>query len=192
MNKLRSVPFVSIIVCTYNGAQKISKSLVSLFNQNYPKNKYEVIVVDDGSTDDTLAVVSKFPIVLVKHEKNKGLAAARNTGLKKSHGELVICFDDDCTADKHWLSELVKAYKDNSVMGAGGLITLPDKPTLTDEYCFSCGYGSPVPVTLGNSKSIFIRFFDYLVTNFSHPQSKYTNATIVYELPGILSSFRKN
>jgi glycosyltransferase involved in cell wall biosynthesis len=180
----------SIVLCTFNGAEKIEKSLQSLLNQNFPKENYEIVVVDDGSTDNTVDVVNNYPVKLIKLDKNSGLATARNKGLEVAKGDIYVCYDDDCTADINWLSELDKAFYDKSVIGAGGLVQLSNTPTITDEYCFSCGYPNPVPLTLGRSKSIFVRFWDYLVTNISNPQEKFVNGTKVLELPGALSAFR--
>jgi glycosyltransferase involved in cell wall biosynthesis len=187
---MNEVPIISIVVCTYNGSKKIGKTLQSLFNQNFPKHRYEVIVVDDRSTDNTLEVVSKFPVILVKHNENTGQAAARNTGLMKSRGEIVICCDDDCTADENWLNNLSRAYDNSRVMGAAGIITLPPNSSIAAEYCFHTGYGNPVPMILGRSKSVLGRFWTYLVTNLSHPQSRFKDGCLVFELPGIASSFR--
>lgn len=180
----------SVVLSTHNGSKKIEKSLQSLLNQNFPKENYEIIVVDDGSTDNTVEVVNNYPVKLIELDKNGGLATARNMGLEVAKGKIYVCYDDDCTADKNWLRELDKAFEDTDVMGAGGLLQLSKMPTIADEYCFSSGYANPVPLTLGRSKSIFVRFWDYLVTNITNPQDKFVNGTKVLELPGALSAFR--
>lgn len=181
----------SIVLCTYNGAKKIEKSLRSILAQNYPRKDYEVIVVDDGSTDETAKVVKRFPVEYHKHKSNLGLAAARNTGLRSAKGKILICYDDDCTADEDWLKFLAKGYENDKVIGVGGTIKLPKNPTFADEYCFQTGYGQPVPMTLGRSTNIVSRWVDYLETSFVNPQSKFKFGDQVRELPGILSSFKK-
>lgn len=77
--------FVSVIVCTYNGEKYIKDCLDALTKQNYPKDKYETIVVDDGSTDRTNKIVSKYSVKVIKHEKNLGICSARNTGLRNAN-----------------------------------------------------------------------------------------------------------
>ena len=79
---MNSIPEVSVIIPTYNREFSVGESILSVLNQTY--QNFELIIVDDGSTDNTKSVVSKIEdarIVLVTHQKNKGASAARNTGI---------------------------------------------------------------------------------------------------------------
>lgn len=96
------VPTVSVIIPTYNRAHLVGRAIRSVLNQTY--QDFEVIVVDDGSTDNTEEVVKSFNdsrIRYVRHEQNRGGAAARNTGIKMAQGEY-IAFQD---SDDEWLPE---------------------------------------------------------------------------------------
>ena len=84
---------VSAIVPCYNQAHFLSEAIASILNQTYPH--YEIIVIDDGSTDDTSAVAARQPGVRCIRTKNEGLAAARNTGLRASAGDYVVFLDAD-------------------------------------------------------------------------------------------------
>jgi glycosyltransferase involved in cell wall biosynthesis len=180
----------SIILCTLNGGEEITKTIESLLGQTYPPDQYEIIAVNDGSTDKTGQILSTYPIKVLHHPAPKGIAHARNTGLKHAKGEITVCFDDDCTAYPNWLSNLTSAFDDKNVMGVGSIITLPKRPSLTDQYCFDTGYGNPFPMTLSRSKNILVRLFTYIVVNFQNPVSNYENGTTVSELPGISAAFR--
>ena len=94
------VPRVSIVIAVYNGAPTIERALASVFAQTY--TDYEVIVVNDGSTDDTAAVLARFgdKIRLIT-QSNRGLSAARNAGVRASTGEYVAFLDDD----DEWMPE---------------------------------------------------------------------------------------
>lgn len=121
---LASYPKVSIIVASYNGASTLKLCLESLQRLNYPD--YEIILVDDGSTDATQQIVSAFPAVRgVRHEKNFGLSVARNTGIIASSGEIVAFTDSDCRADEDWLYYLVGSLIDSEFVGVGGPNLLP-------------------------------------------------------------------
>jgi glycosyltransferase involved in cell wall biosynthesis len=114
-------PSVSIIIPVYNGADTIAACLESLLNQTYPADAYEVIVVENGSTDDTTTIVEKYLIRLF-HSDQRGPAAARNLGLARSEADIVAFTDADCVADHNWLSELAKPYTDPEIGGVGGVI----------------------------------------------------------------------
>jgi GT2 family glycosyltransferase len=129
---------ISIIIATYNRKDFLKDSLSSLFNQNYPKNKYEIIVVDDGSKDGTKKMVQGLKFRGNLHyfyQKNKGQAAAMNLGIKNAKGEIIAFTDDDCVASKDWLVELMKGFKDNhDIAGVGGEIIAFNPQNLIEKY----------------------------------------------------------
>jgi len=99
------MPKVSVIIPTYNRAHLIARAIQSVLNQTY--QDFEIIVVDDGSTDNTEEVVKGFNdgrIRYIQHEKNKGEAAARNTGIKAARGEYIASQD----SDDEWLPEKLR------------------------------------------------------------------------------------
>jgi len=186
----KNMPFVSIVVCTCNGENKIENALDSLLFQDYPKNKYEILVVDDCSIDNTKKVVSEYPVKLIKHKENKGLAAARNTGLKYSKGEIYFCFDDDCVAEKNWLNELVSVYnKKKDAAGVCGKIISENKG-LVENFMQEIGYGAPAAKGFSKSKNPLYRFFIYILDMAGFGKNKKISNTIqVSSIHGANSSF---
>jgi len=88
-------PYVSVIVPVYNGVKFIAEAIESICAQNY--HPLEIIIVDDGSTDDTSNIVQSYKNIRYIYQPNQGVAAARNTGIKNSSGELIAFLDaDDC------------------------------------------------------------------------------------------------
>ncbi len=115
----RSEPLVSVVVASYNGSRLLRPCLESLAALNYPA--YEVILVDDGSTDDTPAIAAQYPNVRwIRHERNRGLSAARNSGIAAARGEIVAFTDDDCRVDEDWLHHLVGELIESGFAGVGG------------------------------------------------------------------------
>ncbi len=105
---------VSIIVATYNAGKRINPVIDSLTTQSF-REKYEVILVDDGSTDDSLDILKRIEKKNIKvrvfSQRNKGAAAARNFGIKKSRGEYIVISDDDVILGKDWLKKNIPILK---------------------------------------------------------------------------------
>jgi len=121
MNEVRELPFVSIIICTYNRKKLLEECLNSIFAVDYPKSLYEVIIVDGGSTDGTEELCEKFRGIRFIVENKHGLAYARNKGAEMAKGFIVAYTDDDCIVDKSWLKNLVLGFQfSKNVIGVGG------------------------------------------------------------------------
>jgi len=122
--QLPRYPTVSVVVASYNGDRTLKACLDSLERLNYPD--YEIILVDDGSTDTTPQIAAMHPnVCCLQHEKNRGLSAARNTGIAAASGEIVAFTDADCHADEDWLYYLVGTLLDSEFAGGGGPNLLP-------------------------------------------------------------------
>jgi glycosyltransferase involved in cell wall biosynthesis len=111
---------VSIIVPTYNGARRIRGCLEALCQQSAGRAA-EVLVVNDGSTDDTAEVVAQFPAVKLINQANAGPAAARNRGAQEARGRLLLFTDDDCVPTPGWLDAMLVPFRDAEVVGAKGI-----------------------------------------------------------------------
>ncbi|MBI2041604.1 MAG: glycosyltransferase [Candidatus Nealsonbacteria bacterium] len=112
-------PFVSIIIPTRNVGKFISKCLESLNNLDYPKDKYEVIIADSESTDETPSIARKYGAILVSTAK-RSVCAGRNEGFKIAKGEIIAFSDADCVMDKNWIKNSIKYFEDSVVGGVGG------------------------------------------------------------------------
>lgn len=125
---------ISVIVPSYNSEKTIDKTIEALLKQNYPKKNYEIIVVDDGSTDNTERVVKKFEHVKFFKQKHKGPAAARNLGAKISKGNIILFTDADCIPDKNWIKNMVEPFKDKNVAGVSGTYKTSNKDSLLARF----------------------------------------------------------
>jgi GT2 family glycosyltransferase len=134
---LPHAPFVSVIVCSYNGGKTLPACLESLGKLNYPE--YEVILVDDGSTDDTAHIAAQFPGVRYIHQTNHGLSHARNTGAAAAKGEVFVYTDSDCMADTDWLYYLIGTLESGDYAGVGG----PNVPPPAQNWVQACVAAAP-------------------------------------------------
>ena len=129
------LPYCSIIVLNYNGKSYLKECFDALRRINYPKNRYEVIFVDNGSTDGSVKYVKRsFPWVKVlRLKKNYGFAEGNNKGLKVAKGEYVVFLNNDTKVDKNWLIELVKVASSDKKIGVCGskIFNLGDKGVKT-------------------------------------------------------------
>jgi glycosyltransferase involved in cell wall biosynthesis len=146
--RLDPAPRVSVIVCAYDAERTLEECLLSLRRIRYPD--FEVIVVDDGSTDSTRAIAERFPeFRLISHD-NRGLSAARNDGIRAARGAIVAFTDADCAVDPDWLTFLVDRLTSGAFAGVGG----PNLPPPEDEHwvadVVARSPGGPTHVLLGD------------------------------------------
>jgi glycosyltransferase involved in cell wall biosynthesis len=114
-------PKVSVVVPVYNGGREIARTVERILAQSL--TPHEVIVVDDGSTDDTPEVLKKLGgRVTYLRQENAGPASARNRGVGAATGDFVAFTDSDCAPDTEWLSNLLKGFEDGRVAGVGGTV----------------------------------------------------------------------
>ncbi len=134
---------ISVIIPTYNRSQMLVRCLQALEHQTFPVNAFEVIVVNDGSLDQTTLAMESFIMdtSLDMHfftQDNSGPSAARNLGISKSRGEYLAFTDDDCIPSPRWLEELLAGFpSDPLCAGSGGTIQRLRDNTLSrfiDEY----------------------------------------------------------
>jgi GT2 family glycosyltransferase len=142
---LPSSPFVSVIVCSYNGGKTLAECLESLGKLDYPH--YEVILVDDGSTDDTREIAARFPNVRYFHQTNHGLSHARNHGAAVAQGEIFAYTDSDCMADADWLYYLLSTLLSGDYAGVGGPNVSPPAQNWV-QACVAAAPGGPSHVLL--------------------------------------------
>ncbi len=109
---------VTVYIPCFNAAEYIERCLKAVLKQSYPIE--EILVIDDGSVDETSKLALKFPVKLIKHKTNKGLAAVRNTAVKSSNGEFIAAVDADCVVDEKWLENLMNSFISPKVGGVGG------------------------------------------------------------------------
>lgn len=114
------VNMVSVIIPAYNAEKTIRGCLDSLMKQDYTEG-YEVIVVDDGSTDSTSKIVSEYKDVRFTRQKNAGPAAARNKGASQARGDIILFTDSDCIPESNWITEMIKPFRNSSdIVGVKG------------------------------------------------------------------------
>ncbi|MBL9134009.1 MAG: glycosyltransferase [Verrucomicrobiaceae bacterium] len=143
-------PRISVVVCTRNGSRTLGECLESLKSLNYPD--YEVLVIDDGSTDASAEIAKALPFVKYHHQKPAGLSVARNRGAELATGSIVAYTDDDCIAHADWLLYLSHAFDDERVIAAGGP-NIPPPPRNRVERVVAAAPGAPAHVLLSDTEA---------------------------------------
>jgi glycosyltransferase involved in cell wall biosynthesis len=110
----------SIIIPTFNGATRIGNCLTAVLQQTRGRN-VEILVVNDGSTDNTLDAVASYSGVRVLSQPNAGPAAARNRGAEEARGTIILFTDDDCVPMPDWLDAMLQPFQDPEVVGVKGV-----------------------------------------------------------------------
>jgi O-antigen biosynthesis protein len=129
-------PPFSVVVCSFNGSRTIGECLQAVSKLRYPA--FEVIVVDDGSEDETAAIAAQYDVTLLR-TPNRGLSHARNVGWQAAKGEIVAYIDDDAYPDPDWLTYLAETFRSGDYAGVGG----PNIPPPDDGPIAACVARSP-------------------------------------------------
>lgn len=132
---MRKSPLVAIVVLNYNGEHLLRQCIDALYETDYPKNRYNVIVVDNASTDRSVHIIkSEYPKVKIVHSKKNIGVAANNFGvefaLKGKKTDYVVLLNNDVIVQKHWLTELIKASESDPTIGAFGPTVLNSNGTV--------------------------------------------------------------
>lgn len=109
---------ISAYIPCYNAAPYIEPTIKAVLNQTLPPA--ELLIIDDGSTDRTAEIASRYPVRVIRHEKNRGLAAGRNTAFANARHGLVAAIDADAILQPNWMECLAEAFTDEAVAGSGG------------------------------------------------------------------------
>ena len=142
-------PSVSVVVCTYNGSRTLRECCEGLQKLEYPN--FEVIVVDDGSRDDSAGIAREFGFRVIS-TPNRGLSNARNTGLEAAAGEIVAYLDDDAYPDPQWLSYLAYTFMNTDYAAVGGPNIAPPQDGPRAE-CIAKAPGGPVHVLISDHEA---------------------------------------
>lgn len=173
LDKDEKLPRVSIIISAYNEEDKISKCIESLKSVDYPKDLYEVIIVNDGSKDKTRKVVAKYAngkdIIFIDNKNNRGKAACLNQGIAIAQGDYVACMDADSIVPKDILKKTVPYFKDSKV----GAVTVSVEVKHVNNFLQKI---IQLEYVLG--LSLFLRIFSFL--------------NCIHVTPGPFSIYRKS
>ncbi len=210
-------PRCSVILCTYNRRNLVLTALAGLRRQTLPYDQFEVIVVDNGSRDGTLAAVNAYvqagPLMVSRNpehvwqvqclsETQNGLSYARNTGLRAARGEIMVFLDDDAVAHPAFLERLLAAYDETGADAIGGRVELRWEATrphwLSDDLLDVLGYFAPskkrmlLPPTIdASSCNISIKSEVLHAIGFFSPLlSKRIAAPIVMEIADVCRRLR--
>lgn len=182
------VPMLSVIVCTYNRIGLLPACLNALMLQTI-RDDIEVIVIDDGSKQDTASVVTSYDIVYVALETNQGLSAARNVGISRAQAPIIAFTDDDVIVPPNWCKSLLVAWGEapSETCAIGGAVFVAETTSLTQRYLTRHNPLSPVELDVAYAET----FFERLRAYFRSESVQVQFPRPVYSLVGANMSFAR-
>lgn len=164
------LPKVSVIIPAYNEEKSIARTIASVLASDYPREKFEVIVVDDGSKDKTLEIAKKFENKRIKvfHKENGGKGTALNLGIKNAKGEIVFTMDADTFVETYSLKNMIRYFKNEEVMCVSPAISIYKPKTILQR----------------------VQYIEYILGVFLRKTFASLNA--IHITPGAFSAYRKS
>lgn len=182
-------PSITVVVCSLNGAGTIGSCLDALARQTV-RARTQVVVVDDGSTDGTADVARRFGVEVVVHEQNRGISAARNSGIRAARAPIVAFTDDDCVPTESWLEQLIAGYDRDDVVAVGGPIEVHRVTSLVHRFLVDNNPLAPLELELADHTSLPDRLVLYVRRMWGSPAPVGERA--VYSFAGANMSFRRD
>ncbi|MQY02891.1 glycosyltransferase family 2 protein [Actinomadura macrotermitis] len=179
---------LTVVVCSLNGSGRIGRPLEALERQT-ARAALEILVVDDGSTDGTGDVARARGLRVVAHPHNKGLSAARNTGMQHASAPVVAFIDDDCEPAPRWAELLLTGYA-GDVTGVGGPVVPITGTGFMSRYVERNNRHEPLELELTTSQALPYRLYLYLRRQWTTPPPKPRRD--VYSFTGGNMSFRRD
>ena len=163
---LAEFPILSIVVPCYNVGYVVERCINALLEQDYPKDRLSIIIIDDKSTDNTGKIIEQYQentqVKIIKHFRNRGLSAARNSGIKASQSIIIGFLDSDMVVNKNWAKQMVCELSKDRVVACMGGIKLAESliPNNLDKFLYN-----PTRGVLKHGENKAIRFKWFLLNN---------------------------
>ncbi len=182
-------PLLSVVVCTFNRAEQLPACLEALSAQTI-SDSMQIIVVDDGSSQDVASVVAAYDVEFIELGTNHGLSFARNVGIERSSAPIVAFTDDDIIAPPDWCQRLLEAWRETPIgtQAIGGVVTVAEAASFTQRYLSHHNPLAPIETESQPGATFYQRVRAYLdVTS-----EILAPVRPVYSLVGANMSFRRD
>jgi len=149
--KMKDLPLISVVIPTLNSEKILEMCLESIANQDYPKDKIEIIIADGGSVDGTIDIAKKYTNKIFSNPRKTG-EAGKAVGVKRAKGEIVALIDsDNILPTKDWFRRMVKPFEDKEIVGSEPLYyTYREEDGYITRYCALVGMSDPICLFTGN------------------------------------------
>lgn len=181
-------PELTVGICCLNGETTLARTITSVHAQTIADD-IELIVVDDGSTDDTAAIAEENGARVIRHPRNRGPAAARNTVARAASAPVVLYLDDDCQAVPDWAERHLRLYDDPRVVGSGGPVMASGGERYLQQYLARNSPAGILEADLGASDALIWRLRHYLRRTWSSAVP--SGPVAAYALAGGNMGFRR-
>jgi glycosyltransferase involved in cell wall biosynthesis len=159
------IPKLSVIICSLNGATGVERCIRALSAQTI-SSQLEIIVSDDGSTDNTSEVAKTHGAIVIRNATNRGVSAARNSGVQAASAPILAFVDDDCEPEPQWAECVLDSYTDN-IIAIGGALLAKGRVGAVLGYLLRHNPLEPQELTLAKSDKLSYRLYLYLQRQWS-------------------------